>query len=122
MAFLGSKVQKSIPAGFAYADFDNDGEMDLYLVNNSQPNALYLNKGNGTFQDVTLATWLSQAGPSMTGSSGTTENFMRSGQSLLAMIAAFVGGILSRQLHGKNQQAVGELVNPLESHSTGAKD
>ena len=104
MAFLGSKVQKSIPAGFAYADFDNDGEMDLYLVNNSQPNALYLNKGNGTFQDVTLATWLSQAGPSMTGSSGTTENFVRIGHSLLALIAAILGGLISRHLHAGNQE------------------
>jgi len=76
-AFCDSKVQKSIPAGFAYADVDNDGRTDLYVVNNSQRNALYLNKGNGTFQDVTLATGLYQAGPSLTGSSGTTENFVR---------------------------------------------
>ncbi len=52
----------------------------------------------------------------------TTENFMRIGHSLLALIAAFVGGLLSRQLHGKKHQAVRELVNPLGSHSTGAKD
>ena len=47
LAYIDSKVPRSIPAGFAYADFDNDGKMDLYVVNNSQPNALYLNKGNG---------------------------------------------------------------------------
>ena len=55
MAYLDSKVPRSIPAGLAYFDYDNDGKMDLYVANNSQPNALYLNKGNGTFMDVTSA-------------------------------------------------------------------
>ncbi len=39
--FLDSKLPRSIPAGFAYFDYDNDGSIDLYVVNNSQPNALY---------------------------------------------------------------------------------
>src|SRR5271157_4920461 len=30
LAYLDSKVPRSTPAGFAYADFDNDGKMDLY--------------------------------------------------------------------------------------------
>ena len=101
LAFLDSKMPWSIPAGFAYADFDNDGKMDLYVVNNSQPNALYLNKGNGTFQDVTTTVGLNSAANSATshdivflsdssgqglkGSVGTTENFMRIGHSLLAL-------------------------------------
>ncbi len=37
--------------GVAAADYDNDGDLDLY-VNNSGPNALYRNDGNGTFTDV----------------------------------------------------------------------
>ncbi len=44
LAFLDSKIPRSIPAGIAYSDFDNDGMIDLYVVNNSQPNALYLNE------------------------------------------------------------------------------
>ncbi len=106
LAFLDSKVPRSIPAGSAYADFDNDGKVDLYLVNNSQPNALYLNKGNGTFQDVTLVTGLNQAGPSLTGSSSTTQNFIRIGHSLLALIAAILGGHLSRHFYEKNRQTL----------------
>jgi hypothetical protein len=37
--------------GVAIADFDNNGHLDLYLVNYG-PNQLFLNLGNGTFRDV----------------------------------------------------------------------
>ncbi len=39
--------------GVAAADYDNDGDQDLY-VNNFGPNVLYRNDGNGTFSDVTV--------------------------------------------------------------------
>ena len=38
--------------GVAVADYDNDGDPDVYL-NNYGPNVLYSNNGNGTFTDVT---------------------------------------------------------------------
>jgi len=38
--------------GVAAADYDNDGDQDLYL-NNFGPNVLYRNNGDGTFSDVT---------------------------------------------------------------------
>jgi enediyne biosynthesis protein E4 len=38
--------------GVASADYDNDGDQDLYL-SNFGPNVLYRNNGDGTFSDVT---------------------------------------------------------------------
>jgi hypothetical protein len=40
--------------GVAMLDFDGDGRMDLFVANDTQPNRLYRNKGNGTFEDVGL--------------------------------------------------------------------
>jgi len=40
-------------SGVAVADFDGDGHDDVYLLNQLGPNALFRNKGDGTFTDVT---------------------------------------------------------------------
>lgn len=40
--------------GVAVGDYDNDGDLDIYL-NNYGPNVLYRNNGNGSFIDVTQA-------------------------------------------------------------------
>jgi hypothetical protein len=40
-------------SGLAIADFDGDGYEDIYFLNQLGPNALYRNKGDGTFEDVT---------------------------------------------------------------------
>jgi hypothetical protein len=36
----------------AWADFDNDGFLDLFVCCERQPNRLYRNKGDGTFEEV----------------------------------------------------------------------
>jgi hypothetical protein len=41
--------------GVAWFDADADGDLDLAVANDSVPNALYLNKGDGTFEDASLA-------------------------------------------------------------------
>ena len=38
--------------GVAAGDYDNDGDLDLYVTNYG-PNVLYRNRGDGTFEDVT---------------------------------------------------------------------
>lgn len=38
--------------GVAWFDYDDDGRLDLIVANDSTPNYLYRNKGDGTFEDV----------------------------------------------------------------------
>ncbi|MCZ6697292.1 MAG: CRTAC1 family protein [Acidobacteria bacterium] len=44
------------PTGYAlgavWSDLDNDGDLDLYVANDSTPNYLYRNEGNGRFAEV----------------------------------------------------------------------
>ncbi len=40
--------------GCCFGDYDNDGDLDLYVGNDGSPNKLYRNNGDGTFTDVTF--------------------------------------------------------------------
>jgi hypothetical protein len=40
--------------GIGLADYDRDGRIDLFIANDSMPEFLYRNKGDGTFEDVAL--------------------------------------------------------------------
>ncbi|WP_165073747.1 CRTAC1 family protein [Paludisphaera rhizosphaerae] len=42
----------------AWADYDNDGHVDLFICDERRPNKLYRNKGDGSFEDVTAAVGL----------------------------------------------------------------
>jgi enediyne biosynthesis protein E4 len=51
-AGFGSTAGKGM--GIAIADFNNDGWMDVFLANDTVPNFLFLNQGNGTFKESAL--------------------------------------------------------------------
>ena len=40
--------------GIACGDFDRDGRLDFYVTNDGMPNRLWLNKGDGRFEDGAL--------------------------------------------------------------------
>lgn len=48
--------------GAIFADFDNDGWLDLYVTNDASPNYLYRNNKNGTFSDVSFESGSSYSG------------------------------------------------------------
>ena len=51
-AGVGSANQKAL--GVATYDFNGDGRMDFLVANDTAPNNLYRNKGDGTFEDVAV--------------------------------------------------------------------
>src|SRR5207245_6317206 len=40
--------------GIAFGDFDNDGRLDVFVANDTVPNFLFHNEGNGTFREIAL--------------------------------------------------------------------
>ena len=55
-------LPETLGAGGAFLDYNNDGYLDLYLVNSAAPNILYRNNGDGTFTDVTTSAGVSNQG------------------------------------------------------------
>jgi hypothetical protein len=53
--------------GIAMLDYDNDGWMDLFVANDTEPDRLYHNNRDGTFTDVAVVTGVAY------GESGTTR-------------------------------------------------
>jgi len=49
--------------GVAFGDYDNDGDLDLYVSDVGGDNTLYRNLGDGTFTDVTALAGVEDPGP-----------------------------------------------------------
>ncbi|HUX45287.1 MAG TPA: FG-GAP-like repeat-containing protein [Terracidiphilus sp.] len=49
---IGKYIGKGM--GVAFADYDNDGYTDIFVSNDTSPNFLFHNNGDGTFTDVAL--------------------------------------------------------------------
>jgi enediyne biosynthesis protein E4 len=66
-AGLNDPTCKSL--GVALLDYNNDGWLDLFVANDTEPNKLYKNNGNGTFTDeaVTAGVAFSEAGTARAG-------------------------------------------------------
>jgi ASPIC/UnbV protein/VCBS repeat protein len=60
--------------GTVFGDYDDDGDLDLYVVNDFGRNTLYRNEGDGTFEDVSLAANALAYGAGMSASFGDYDN------------------------------------------------
>jgi hypothetical protein len=55
--------------GISIADFNDDGWLDVFIANDTEPNSLFLNKKNGTFEEVGLQMGIAYNDNAQTGSS-----------------------------------------------------
>ncbi len=68
--------------GLSWSDFNDDGRIDLFVANDSTPNYLYRNDGNGHFADVSFAsgTALGSDGGEMAGMGVAVCDYNHSGR------------------------------------------
>ncbi len=77
--FVRSKIASFLGSGVGFADYDGDGAPDLYLVNcgadeETSRNALFRNKGDGTFTDVTEEAGVGHTGQGFSVTWGDYDN------------------------------------------------
>lgn len=79
-AGLNDPTSKSL--GVALLDYNGDGWLDLFVANDTEPNKLYKNNGNGTFTDeaVTTGVAFSEAGTARAGMGVDAGDFDGSGR------------------------------------------
>lgn len=73
----------------SWGDIDNDGDFDLFVCNFKQNNSLYLNKGDGTFEEMYDNPSTNDGGNSVSSSFGDADN---DGDLDLFVTNAFVRG------------------------------
>ena len=84
-AGLYDPTSKSL--GIALIDVDNDGWVDLFVANDTQPNKLYRNNHNGTFTDIAVEAGVaySDAGKKRAGMGADAADFDQSGKESLVI-------------------------------------
>ena len=84
-AKLNDPTSKSL--GVVMLDYNGDGWMDLFVANDTEPNKLYKNNGNGTFTDEAVAAGVafSEAGTARAGMGADAGDFDGSGRQGIAV-------------------------------------
>lgn len=85
-------VRNYVPSGVAAGDYDNDGDIDLFITRGDKgPNLLYRNNGSGVFTDVAVAAGLAYT-------AGPGQNYRLAGPTFADMdgdgdLDLFIGGL-----------------------------
>jgi hypothetical protein len=103
LGFADATAEAGVPAGISgfaaeWADFDGDGQQDLYVTSAGGSNILYRNRGDGTFEDVTLLRNVGSAYYSTVGAFADVEND--------GDLDLFVGSLAQSGLAGENRLAL----------------
>lgn len=93
-AGLGDPTSKSL--GIAVLDYNGDGWPDILIANDTQPNKLYLNKKDGTFEERGVAAGIgfSEDGIARAGMGADAADYDRSGYASI-MISNFANQMVS---------------------------
>ena len=83
----GLRVPSSKALGVAMLDVDGDGWMDLFVTNDTQPDQLFRNRGDGTFEDVGVLAGVafSESGVARAGMGVDAVDYDRSGRPSLVI-------------------------------------
>ena len=67
--------------GISIADFDRDGWMDIFVANDTEPNFLFMNQGNGTFKErgLEFGVAYNMQGDSVSGMGSDAKDFDNDG-------------------------------------------
>jgi hypothetical protein len=102
--------------GIALIDYDNDGKLDLFVANDTQPNKLYRNKGNGTFADVgmTAGVAFNEAGVARAGMGVDAADYDGSGRPSL-----IIGNFSNEMMALYHNEGNGLFIDEAPSSSIG---
>lgn len=76
---IGKALGKGM--GISIADFDRDGRMDVFVANDTEPNFLFMNQGDGTFKErgLELGVAYNMQGDSVSGMGSDAKDFDNDG-------------------------------------------
>ena len=102
--------------GVALIDYNNDGRLDFFVANDTQPNKLYKNNGNGTFTDVavTAGVAFNDAGVARAGMGVDAADYDGSGRQSLV-----VGNFSNEMIALYNNQGNGLFVDKAPTSTIG---
>jgi enediyne biosynthesis protein E4 len=102
--------------GVSVLDFDGDGWLDLFVANDTQPNKLYRNKGDGSFVDVAVRAGVafSESGVARAGMGVDAADYDGSGRPSLV-----VGNFSSEMMALYRNEGTGLFVDEAPSSAIG---